>query len=288
MEERIRFDEAHPFLRFARRLVLSGKSSYPMNAPCDARLFYCLRGEGAITLGEGTRLPMRKGTLLLLPAGHPYRLEASTDEQVYLAVNFDYTRHMSHIKTPIYPVPAEEFFPGDRLAPVRIEDEEALNGALYLEGMHRLEGMLLRLLSVFSRKVIHYEGEVSALLFEVILECTRAHRLTPTARSRESFHRVLDYLHEHFGEPLTNADVAAALGYHKNYVRDLVKRATGLSLHRYLGAIRIERAIELLSEGGHAIGEIAEICGYCDIYHFSRAFKEATGVAPTHYRSLGG
>ena len=61
----------------------------------------------------------------------------------------------------------------------------------------------------------------------------------------------------------------------------------------YANALKIGRAKDLLSERGDAktknreaytIGEIAELCGFSDVYYFSRLFKKLTGYSPDGWR----
>ena len=61
----------------------------------------------------------------------------------------------------------------------------------------------------------------------------------------------------------------------------------------YANALRIGRAKDLLSERGDAktknreaytIGEIAELCGFPDVFYFTQLFKKVTGVPPAKWR----
>ena len=73
-------------------------------------------------------------------------------------------------------------------------------------------------------------------------------------------------------------------GFHKNYISTMIKEYTGMPLHRYLNRVRISHALDMLNDGDIPIGEIARLCGFCDIYYFSRYFKSAVGVSPSEYR----
>ena len=44
------------------------------------------------------------------------------------------------------------------------------------------------------------------------------------------------------------------------------------------------RAQELLTQGDLPIGEIAEKCGFENVYYFSAAFKKRVGLPPSEYR----
>lgn len=69
------------------------------------------------------------------------------------------------------------------------------------------------------------------------------------------------------------------------YLRRLFNREFGVSPKQYITRLRISRAKQLLKNSGTPISRVAENCGYSSVYHFSRAFKTATGYTPSEYRS---
>ena len=94
----------------------------------------------------------------------------------------------------------------------------------------------------------------------------------------------MSYVHNNYAERLTNAKIGKAFGYNPNYVSSLVKAATNLPLHKYIENVRVERAVDLLTTSDVSVGNIAELCGFSDIYHFSKMFKAKMGVSPNAYR----
>jgi transcriptional regulator GlxA family with amidase domain len=60
---------------------------------------------------------------------------------------------------------------------------------------------------------------------------------------------------------------------------------TGLSLSRYLRAMRLRKAQELLTDSGLNVSEVAYAVGFEDPKYFSRVFSEAFGVSPAAFRA---
>ena len=279
----MKFHEIKPFVRLAQKLKLDSSSRFQCMVPCEQRLFFCTEGEGEIEAGEAI-FKMQKGSLTIIPSGWSYRLITPQDKVSYISINFDYTFNMEHMRFPIHPISAEAFTGAEVLERVEFSDATELNRPLYLPRVHRVENKLNKILAAYLKKVIFYEVELSGLISQVLAECLRCLKLNALNRRDSVFDDVFEYIHENCHRRLTNKEIAETFGYNPNYISDLLKISTGLSLHRYLLNVRIEKAIELLESGDRAVGMIAEECGFYDIYHFSKAFKTATGVSPTKYR----
>ena len=67
-------------------------------------------------------------------------------------------------------------------------------------------------------------------------------------------------------------------------LRDLFKRATGLSPKRFQMRARLLKAGRLLRETDLPIADVAEQTGFESIYAFSHRFRRAVGCTPTSYR----
>jgi transcriptional regulator GlxA family with amidase domain len=64
----------------------------------------------------------------------------------------------------------------------------------------------------------------------------------------------------------------------------MFKQKVGMTPHKYLLNIRIEKAKELLNTNHYSVAETAVFCGFESITHFSAAFKKSTGYSPFEYK----
>jgi AraC-like DNA-binding protein len=70
-----------------------------------------------------------------------------------------------------------------------------------------------------------------------------------------------------------------------NYFGDLIKKETGKSAHEFIQLKLIDEAKERIFDAGKSVSEIAYGLGFKYPQHFSRVFKQYTGVTPQEYRS---
>ena len=79
----------------------------------------------------------------------------------------------------------------------------------------------------------------------------------------------------------TVAELARLCGYSPGRFSHLYKQLYGMTPMQNVLEARIEMAKRLLAYGGMAVGDVAEACGFQNIYYFSRCFKERTGTSPS-------
>ncbi len=93
------------------------------------------------------------------------------------------------------------------------------------------------------------------------------------------------YLSENFREDITLQTIAGRFNISVNYLSQLFKRESGLSLIDYLNHLRIDRACGLLNTTTLSGKEIAFKVGYNNPNYFIRVFKQITGRTVREYRS---
>ena len=93
--------------------------------------------------------------------------------------------------------------------------------------------------------------------------------------------RILQYISIHYSEPLTVQKMAEMINLSDMYFGNLFKKETGLSFRYFLTQVRMNRAEEMLYSGEYKIHEIADACGFSDVFYFSRIFKKHRGITPS-------
>ncbi len=93
--------------------------------------------------------------------------------------------------------------------------------------------------------------------------------------------KVIHYMSNHFSDPLTVQIMADLVNLSVMYFGYLFKKETGMTFRRFLTSIRMNRAQDMLYSCEYKINEIADACGFSDVFYFSRQFKEHWGYAPS-------
>lgn len=134
-----------------------------------------------------------------------------------------------------------------------------------------------------------YEGRrvmVQALFTELLVFFCRcfSHDDGPAAHVMPVA-RVIGYMTRHFAEALTLDILADVAGLSKRSLIRHFKQTTGSPPMRYLQAVRIAKARDLLlSNTDLTITEVAIRVGFNDPAYFATLFKRHTGTAPSRYR----
>lgn len=104
-------------------------------------------------------------------------------------------------------------------------------------------------------------------------------------RVRENhIEKALNYMSTEYTRGISVQEVAEKLNLSRSYFSALFKAHMQISPQRYLTNLRMERAAELLARHGESPSMAAFSCGYSDIYHFSKMFKQHFGLSPRNYQ----
>jgi AraC family transcriptional regulator len=160
-------------------------------------------------------------------------------------------------------------------APV-LAQSTAFRGGFIAHLAHRLHGEF-RLRDEVSRLAIE------SIALGVLAEASRRAARTAERPAPAWLRHARALVERHFAEPLPLATVAAHVGVHPVHLARTFRRIYQTTVAGYVRQVRIEFARRELA-GSAALSDIAMAAGFCDQSHFSRSFKQYTGLTPAEYR----
>ncbi len=139
---------------------------------------------------------------------------------------------------------------------------------------------------------IHYElmwsgEEGEAALDALLLDLLATARRPSNASEPRWVSRLRDLLRDRWNEVVLLSEAAADLGVHPVTVSKSFRRYFGCTYGEYLRKLKVERSISLVTTGESPLTAIAQRCGFADQSHFTRTFKQLTGVLPKEARRSG-
>ena len=100
------------------------------------------------------------------------------------------------------------------------------------------------------------------------------HRLTP----------VMEHVLRHYRRPIALPDLARLAGLSVSQLQREFRRLFNISPGDYILWMRLSMARQRLEETADSIRQIGADCGFYDQSHFTRSFKQHTGLPPRQYR----
>jgi PAS domain S-box-containing protein len=97
---------------------------------------------------------------------------------------------------------------------------------------------------------------------------------------------TLEYLEGHCDDPISPGSLAARAGLSPVRFARLIKRIFRLTPNQLIMQTRIAKAASLLMETDRSVSAIAYDCGFYDHSALTRAFRSATNLTPTQFRSV--
>lgn len=107
-------------------------------------------------------------------------------------------------------------------------------------------------------------------------------RATPTSDPRLLL--VLELINENVGRQLVIREMASVVNLSPGRLAHLFKSEVGVSPHRYVNNVRLEKATHLLERGMLSVKEISAEIGFPNVSSFCRSFKAFYGITPSEYR----
>ena len=228
----------------------------------DYQLIYVNSGKLTMFYGE-RKIVLKEGDIVLLPPETPYKYTNTGSEKIsYFWVHFTGGEAEKRLEEySIKPFPTVyETKPGNHI-PQRF----------------------LAIFDAFSKRNIHLERELSALLERLLITVTRS---VTTGEKQGVLSRSIKYIGANYNSVIRIATLAEMEHLSVSRYNFLFKEQFGIPPTKYMLSLRMSSAKELICSTDLSIKQIGIMCGYDDAPFFTKTFKRFFGVSPIEYRNL--
>lgn len=144
--------------------------------------------------------------------------------------------------------------------------------------------------NLFADAYTHREDEtyLTLVLNALVLRLTRdgtALKNHITAPGNPLAAKALRRINEQFPAAMSLQQLARELCVTPEHLSRVFKAYIGMGFCQYTNAFKLCHAATLLCETSATVTEIGYACGYENLSHFLRCFKEKYGTTPKHYRA---
>ncbi len=126
--------------------------------------------------------------------------------------------------------------------------------------------------------------DAMARLLLVAVARHQGQREPAAALSPAMLARLDEFVLAHLSERLLVRDLAAVAGLSTTHFAHAYTRATGQSPHQRVLALRVQRALQLLTTTRRPLAEVAADCGFASQQHMTQVLRRHCGLTPGRLR----
>ena len=105
-----------------------------------------------------------------------------------------------------------------------------------------------------------------------------------TPRRAERIDKVYKFILENYTRPVSLDEIADVACMNKSAFCIFFKKMTGKTFANLMNEYRVNKACLLLTNSSLSVNEICFACGFNDVSHFTKVFKQLKGCPPGKYR----
>ena len=151
-----------------------------------------------------------------------------------------------------------------------------------------MKDIIMRMLKEFNSSNL-FRLEILRRYFKIFLiylsrQFEGSFETTPQTRNMELLQKFMSLLEKKFKTQKMVAEYASELYVTPNYLNEIIKKTTGYSAGHHIRQRIVLEAKRQATYSGNCMKEIAYYLGFCDMAHFSKFFKNTTGMNFTDFK----
>lgn len=103
-------------------------------------------------------------------------------------------------------------------------------------------------------------------------------------KSQKAVKDTLILLRKNFISPPKTIELADMMNINHKTLQHAFSEIVGISIHKYIRTLRMQKSLELLKDTNHSIEQIAKDVGYYSKIHYYNAFNEVFSMTPNEMR----
>jgi AraC-like DNA-binding protein len=247
---------------------------------------FIVSGTARHIIGNTERL-CPPGSLGIINYGQYHSLATDAAGVDVFNIYLDPARHAPPALPEPFATAAGSLFPPTRL----LGTPRGLTSFLRFPDPAPLAQLLTYCCSELKSQALGYEQALEAVWRILLINCARqaladgVETLVADHSRWAALESVRLTLEREYDRPHRLGDLSVQADMSEAYLCRKFKAYTGLSLFAYLAQRRIDIAMQQLRNSNRKILDIAMDCGFNDIGHFNRKFRDIAGCTPSHYRA---
>lgn len=128
---------------------------------------------------------------------------------------------------------------------------------------------------------------VYAMVCRGICEKDITERPIGEEKNRARLTSIVDYIQKNYTHSVSLAELSKAENLDMTYLSHFIKKQLGISFREYVNRLRLEHAVDLITNTHMRMIDVCVECGYSDYRYLNKAILSEFGMSPAQLREKG-